>query len=203
MELLQWIENIDKELFTLINAEWAIQEADWFFKAMRNAGTWIILYAWLLYWIFTRCRTFAIHFLVFTLLCFAITDYTSASIIKPLAGRLRPCYDESLKETIRQLISCGGRYSMPSTHATNHFGLAAFWFLAVRHLTGKKWYWLWFWAAIIGYSQVYVGKHFPFDILAGAILGIIVAISLYFLFVYMIKRFVHNKNHKLPDGGKS
>lgn len=202
MEMLEWIDNIDKDLFLLFNSEWAVPELDWFFRLLRNAGTWVPLYAWLLYWIFTRCRSFAIHFLVITLICFAITDFTSASILKPWLGRIRPCYDESLQGLMRSLINCGGKYSLPSTHASNHFGLACFWFMAVKHLTGKKWYWLWAWAAIIGYSQVYVGKHYPFDIIAGAVLGVITAIIMYLLFVYFIRQSINYKNQKTGNGGK-
>lgn len=60
---------------------------------------------------------------------------------------------------------------MPSSHASNHFGLATFWFLVVKKTLNRKLYWLWLWAFIIGYSQIYVGVHYPGDIAAGALLG--------------------------------
>jgi undecaprenyl-diphosphatase len=49
--------------------------------------------------------------------------------------------------------------------------MAAFWFWSIFIINGKKWYWLWFWAALICFAQVYVGKHYPFDILGGSLLG--------------------------------
>jgi undecaprenyl-diphosphatase len=73
-------------------------------------------------------------------------------------------------------VDCGGYYSFPSSHAANHFGLATFWFWSVWMMTGKKWTWLWYWALAIGYAQIYVGKHYPADILAGALLGWIVGL---------------------------
>lgn len=61
---------------------------------------------------------------------------------------------------------------MPSSHASNHFGLATFWFFVIKETLNRKWYWLWLWAFIIGYSQIYVGVHYPGDIVTGALLGI-------------------------------
>lgn len=202
MDVMEWIAELDKDLFLLINSEWAVPGLDPVFLVLRNASTWIPLYVWLLYWIFTRCRSFAIPFLIISLICFAITDFVSASVIKPWSGKIRPCHNEELKEIMRRLLSCGGKYSFPSTHASNHFGLACFWFMAIRHLTGKQWYWLWLWAILIGYSQVYVGKHYPADILAGAILGTGTGVLLYYLFIYFIRQSLNHKTKNL-NGGKS
>jgi undecaprenyl-diphosphatase len=83
---------------------------------------------------------------------------------------------------LRDLISCGGWFSFPSNHATNHFGLAAFWFGAIWRIKGQKWYWLWAWALLICFGQVYVGKHFPLDILAGALYGITIATGSLWIF---------------------
>ena len=61
---------------------------------------------------------------------------------------------------------------MPSSHAANHFGLAAFWYFTITRMANRKWWMLWVWAFMICYAQVYVGKHYPGDVLAGAVLGI-------------------------------
>ena len=79
-------------------------------------------------------------------------------------------------------MDCGGRYSMPSSHAANHMGLAAFWYGSIAVITGRKWTWLWYWALAIGYAQIYVGKHYPFDVLAGSLLGYIIGTLLAKLF---------------------
>ena len=72
---------------------------------------------------------------------------------------------------------------MPSSHAANHFGLAAFWYFSIKKMSGKKWSWLWLWAATICYAQIYVGKHFPFDILAGSLTGFLTGLGMSRLFV--------------------
>lgn len=182
--LVDWFEKIDKQLFAFIHVDGAVPELDWLLLSLRNAYTWIPLYAFILYWILVHARKHAWQFVLFTLIVFAITDYSSASIFKPLFERARPCHDEELKPIIRGILGCGGINSLPSSHASNHFGLAAFWYLAIFRIAGKRWYWLWIWAFLIGYAQVYVGKHFPFDILAGALLGTITGT----LFAIVFKR---------------
>jgi undecaprenyl-diphosphatase len=83
---------------------------------------------------------------------------------------------------------------MPSNHAANHFGLAAFWFFSLRSITGKKWQWLWFWAAAVCYAQIYVGKHYPFDIVVGSLTGFLTGLGMSRLFLYWEKR----QNHRPP-----
>lgn len=171
LDISGWLLQLDRELFVWIHAKAANPGMDWLFKALRDALTWIPLYLFVLVWIIRKQKRYAWQFVLFTLIGFAITDYTSASLLKPLFGRLRPCFDPSLDAVIRTVVTCGGKYGMPSTHASNHFGMASFWFFAIRMMGGARWYWLWIWAFLIGYAQVYVGKHFPGDILVGAVLG--------------------------------
>ena len=77
---------------------------------------------------------------------------------------------------------------MPSNHAANHFGLATFWYFSIRAINGRKWSWLWLWAALICYAQVYVGKHYPFDVLVGGIVGTLTGLGMSRLFVYWENR---------------
>lgn len=167
------LPEFDRELFVLINSKASSPSIDWLFKSLRNALTWIPLYVFILYWIIRWHKRYALTFILLTLVVFAITDHTSAAIMKPYFQRLRPCFDPALDDVIRSLVPCGGQYGMPSTHASNHFGLASFWFFSISWMSRRKWHWLWIWAFLIGYAQVYVGKHYPGDILVGAVLGIL------------------------------
>ncbi|MDE3185147.1 MAG: phosphatase PAP2 family protein [Bacteroidota bacterium] len=114
----------------------------------------------------------------------AITDSSTGLLLKPLFGRLRPCFDPELPRYIRNIIDCGGLYSFPSSNAANYFGLSAFWFWSLLKITGKKWKWLWVWTSLICYAQVYVGRQFPFDVVAGAFLGLIIGMFMAKLFAY-------------------
>ncbi len=182
MSLWQWLEAADKHLFTVINSEASSPALNLPMRALRYAYTWIPLYAFMLYWLLRHARKWAWQFALLTLICVGLTDFISSGILKPMIGRSRPCYDPSLERIIHRLEGCGGVFSMPSSHAANHFGLATFWFCAIFYMTGRRWYWLYLWAMLICYAQIYVGKHFPLDILAGAGLGSAIAYVLALVF---------------------
>lgn len=171
MSLWEWIVALDTSLFSFIHADAAAPGLDWFMKLLRNALTWVPLYAFMVYWIFRNGKKYAWQFILLTIICFTITDMVTAQVLKPWLARVRPCYEPGLQPIIRDLVGCGGRYSLPSNHAANHFGLATFWFYGILLVRRRKWHWLWFWALAIGYAQVYVGKHYPFDIIVGGAFG--------------------------------
>jgi undecaprenyl-diphosphatase len=186
----EWLIKTDRELFTFIHHTASSPSFDWIMKLLRDALTWAPLYAFILYWIVKTHKRYAWQFILFTLLTFAVTDYTSASILKPLFERPRPCFDEELRPIIRDLVGCGGRFGMPSTHASNHFGLAAFWYFSISWMSNRRWWWLWIWAFIIGYAQVYVGKHYPGDIIVGGVLGT----SVGYLFAALFQKWLAKKS---------
>jgi len=102
----------------------------------------------------------------------AFSDLVSSHLIKPYIQRLRPCNNPIWDATIHSLVPCGGGFSFTSSHATNHFTLATlFCFLFANR---ARWIVpvLLFWAASISYGQVYVGVHYPIDILFGSMVGL-------------------------------
>ncbi|MDQ3072456.1 MAG: phosphatase PAP2 family protein, partial [Bacteroidota bacterium] len=116
-----------------------------------------------------------------------ISDQVSSSLIKPNIGRLRPCADILAGEGINLLVKCGSGKSFPSTHAANHFTIAVFLITCL----GKniKWFgpFLLFWATLVSFAQVYVGLHFPLDVIAGCILGVTIGIWSGYLVMWMVK----------------
>lgn len=188
MTAWEWLDQLDRSIFKVIHADGAMPALDWFFLLLRRSTTWIPLYAFMLYWAIRNVRQYVVKFALVTLACSGLCDYISSSILKPFFGRLRPCHDEMLAPIMRGIINCAGIYSMPSGHATNHFGLASIWFFCIYYMTGKKWYWLWVWAAMICYAQIYVGKHYPGDIIAGAFLGTMIGYTMFKVFVLWTKK---------------
>jgi membrane-associated phospholipid phosphatase len=172
MQIAGSLKEADKALFYLINKKLSFTGLDQIMLLLRNQYTWVPLYLFFLLFFYFNCRKYLLPIVALSLVTFALTDFTSASLIKPFVGRLRPCHDPTLQFNLNNLAGCGGIYGMPSSHAANHFGLATFWFSVIKNTIGQKWFWLFVWAFLICYAQVYVGVHFPGDVIVGALLGL-------------------------------
>ena len=168
--MLETLQQVDHSLFQLINSAYSFAVFDSIMPLLRAKLTWIPLYLLVVFFLFRKGIRFGIAGLVLTLIAVGLADQLSASVIKPYFERLRPCQNAAISEQIRVLVSCGTGKSFVSSHASNHFALATIWgfLFSSKRLTAL----LLFWAAAISYAQVYVGVHFPFDVLGGAALGI-------------------------------
>jgi undecaprenyl-diphosphatase len=141
---------------------------------LRNSFYWAPLYLFLLVFAPLNFKSRGWWWILFFLCTICITDITSSRIIKETFERLRPCQDPDFLEHVRLLVNrCSGGYSFTSSHAANHFGMATFLYMTARPLI-RNWALLAFlWAAAICYAQIYVGVHYPFDILGGAFVGVL------------------------------
>lgn len=196
MEWMQLILGADREIFLWVQRAGAGEMSDRFMLLLRKPATWIPLYIFILYWIIRYARSFALPFIILTLVAAGLADFSSASVFKPLIARPRPCYEPVLEGLVRELVGCGGQYGFPSSHASNHFALATFWYWAIYIVSGRRWNWLFVWAFMIGYAQVYVGKHYPIDIICGAALGIFIGTGGAKLFEWWYNR---NQAKKSPE----
>ncbi len=172
-----------KSLITII-FEWDNQILEWIHQqghpswlntvmpVWRDKETWIPLYIFIGLWTIWRHRSRGLLLLITAGLTIAVADTLSSKIIKPMVRRLRPCNDPQIQEALDVLVHCGSGYSFTSSHATNHFALAVFLWVAFRGIwpLWLRWTML-VWAATIAFGQVYVGVHYPTDILGGALLG--------------------------------
>ncbi|MGX5819556.1 phosphatase PAP2 family protein [Chitinophaga lutea] len=167
--LLTW----DLQMFLNINGRWINGFFDWLLPIVREPFIWAPLYLFLLVFVTYNFGWRGFLWIVFFLITFAICDQSSG-FFKEFVGRLRPCRDPLISPYVRQLaIYCPMSGSFTSSHAANHFGVGMFCFVTLRPRIGK-WAWLFFlWAAVIGYAQVYVGVHYPLDIVGGALLGLL------------------------------
>jgi membrane-associated phospholipid phosphatase len=169
--LIKNIISKDQELWYKINVLWQCDFLNTVTPILRNPITWTPLYLFLVVFLPYKFGKKGFYWCLSFLITFALSDYSSASIIKPLVQRIRPCNDISLQKIIHLLVPCGSGYSFPSSHATNHFALAFFMIFSLH----KHYRWILLpsllWAISISYSQVYVGVHYPLDVLCGGILG--------------------------------
>ncbi|MCR5714739.1 MAG: phosphatase PAP2 family protein [Bacteroidales bacterium] len=133
------------------------------------------VYLWMA-WAFVRgLRRAGLLAVVFALLCFAAGDLLGAEIIKPMFSRLRPTHAPALDGLIHVVTDVGGRYGFVSIHAVTTFSLALFATLVLGRRHPLSWF-VWPWAALLSYSRIYVGKHYPLDVLAGTLAGLVLAV---------------------------
>lgn len=174
--MLQQLINWDYIAWYQVNVAWTNAVLDFILPFMRNQWFWAPLYLFLLVFMPKNFGRTGWMWCLGFLLTFAISDLTSASVIKPYVMRLRPCRDPLIADVVRILVPCGSGQSFPSSHATNHFALAIFAIFSLKDRYKKLWLIALPWAIIIGYSQIYVGVHFPLDVIFGALLGTTIGI---------------------------
>jgi undecaprenyl-diphosphatase len=165
------IISIDHWLFQKINQVWINPVFDLVFVYMRQAELWVPFYLFLLVFGLVNFGKRALWWSATLIMTAIISDLVSSSIIKNTIFRLRPCRNPDLADQVRVLANyCPKSSGFTSSHACNHFALAFFIFITLNQ-TGS-WRWLLFlWAFLISYAQVYVGVHYPLDILGGTIAG--------------------------------
>lgn len=166
------IEPLDRKIFFLVNVKGSAGFFDTLFVFMREANLWIPLYLFLLVFALVNFGKRGSLWFIFFACTAGLCDLVASHLIKENIFRLRPCQNPEMAYYMRSLAHyCPQSSSFVSAHATSHFGLAFFVVLTLRKYT-SGWIRLFFvWAALISYAQVYVGVHYPFDILCGALIG--------------------------------
>ncbi len=187
---METLLTFDYQLFDLINGQFYHAFLDAIMPFWRSKYFWAPLYLFGIMFIGLNYRKQAPYILVFLLLAIILSDQVSSGLIKPLVNRLRPCNQPGILEYVRLLIPCGSGKSFVSSHATNHFAVATYIALLFR----GQYTWLHplalFWAASISYGQIYVGVHYPLDIIGGAILGIFIGQ----IMAYIVRRLMPSFN---------
>jgi membrane-associated phospholipid phosphatase len=170
--IMQKIIDADRKLFEFVNDHLHNNFLDFFMPLMRNSSTWYPLYIFMLAFVLLNFKKDKVGWLFFAVGTVMLSNFISSDIIKENIHRLRPCNDPTLMNKINFLIGYRPQSSsFTSSHASNHFAMAAFFFFTLKKYIGKiAWLFL-LWAAIICFAQVYVGVHFPLDVLCGGIIG--------------------------------
>ncbi len=167
------LNQLDTDLFLWLNGLYA-PWLDGFMVVITGRDVWIPFYALLISWLAFRYRKQAIGMVLTLAVAVALSDQTASALLKPLTHRLRPCHTPGLQTLIHPVMECGGLYGFASSHAANTFALATgLWLLLGRQYPAVRWVFLW--AAFVSYSRIYVGAHYPLDILAGAGIGVLAA----------------------------
>ena len=183
------ILEIDKDLLIWINSF----HADWLDPVMllvTKTAFWTPLYLFLIFLIFKNLERNAWFALAGAALTILLADQITASIFKPFFQRLRPSQDPAVQNLLHLVVNAkgefyrGGLYGFASSHAANTFGTATFVWLLFKDQS--KWIGLLFlWAACMTYTRLYLGVHFPGDILVGGIIGVLCAMAGFKLFKWL------------------
>ena len=169
MNLVQW----DEESIKYIHQNLHFKVLDIIMPYLRQPMFWVPVYGFIICFILYNYKRKGLFIIGLAIITFIITDQVSSHVLKPYIERLRPCQDVRIVPYLRQLVQCGAGHSFPSSHAANHFGLSTFLIIVF----GRKFPYLWIplilWAFLVSFAQVYVGLHYPVDVLFGALLGYI------------------------------
>ncbi|MEK7257324.1 MAG: phosphatase PAP2 family protein [Bacteroidota bacterium] len=166
-DLLQF----DEQLFQAINLGCQNAFFDWLMPLLRNKYVWFPAYLFLFSFLLVNFKKKGLLLVLAFAAVVSVSDFTSSQLFKKNIGRLRPCKVFEQPAEIHLLVPCGSGYSFPSSHASNHFAMAVFLCLTLGKTYRRIRLPLLVWAAAVAFAQVYVGVHFPLDVVAGGVWG--------------------------------
>ncbi|MDD3080162.1 MAG: phosphatase PAP2 family protein [Paludibacter sp.] len=177
--MLEFLNNIDTWLLLLING-WHNDYFDHFMITFSTVKVWIPMYAAFLIPVVIKYKYKSIWIILAVVLTIVLADQLASGVIKNVVQRLRPSRDPALDGLVHIVNNYrSGKYGFVSSHAANSFAFA----LMTSYIMRKRFYTIaiFLWAVVNSYSRMYLGVHYPFDILGGMVVGLSVAYGIYFL----------------------
>jgi undecaprenyl-diphosphatase len=186
--MIEEILKLDSKLLILLN-NLGVPRFDNFWVNLSKIEANILMYLFLICLFFyiqkARLKVANILYLILVIVIMITITDQGANLFKDSFQRLRPCYDETVKDSIRLVKdNCGGKYGFFSAHASNSFSLAIFFGLLFRNRIRYIILITLVYASFISYSRIYLGVHFPIDIIFGSLFGLFIGFSIY-KFVYL------------------
>jgi len=192
--------NLDQSVFFLVNGNhspfW--DEIMIFFT---QAYTWAAFFIVFLFFIFKKYRTKkGLVILLVLIIAVTLSDQFS-TVVKDLVTRLRPTHNPDIKDMVHFTLKRGGLYGFFSAHASNSIVMAVFSSLIFRN---KTYNWLVFsWIFLIGYTRIYLGMHYPLDVISGWIAGAIIGYAFFKIIPFLEKHLVFMRRDKLSENSLS
>ncbi len=194
--MLEEILRLDTETFIYLNNLGnSSLDSFWIFLSRKEANIVVYLSGLLFYLKNKGFKSYkirssdVIYIFSLVLVMIVISDQL-ANIFKDSFERLRPCYNEIIQDSVRLVKeSCGGRYGFFSAHASNSFSLAVFFGLLFLDFSKYPIYFTLIYASLISYSRIYLGVHYPLDIIFGALVGVINGLVIYKVHKIILENF--------------
>lgn len=187
--MLETLEALDRALFLYLNG----LHVDWLdpiFHVITTKWTWIPLYALLAFLVYRFYGWKSLLLFLGVIALVVLTTDQATNWAKHGFGRFRPCKNLEIGHLVHLVTgNCGGKYGFFSGHSSNSFALATCIGIVLKR---PKWLWLLLgWAAVVAYSRVYVGVHYPGDILVGAFVGILLGFLYAKLYLALHLKYSH------------
>ncbi|MCD4769441.1 MAG: phosphatase PAP2 family protein [Bacteroidales bacterium] len=184
------LDQLDKTIFLFLNSLNSpfMDRVMW---AVSGKLTWLPLYVFILVLIGIKYKKKILIIIPLIALAITITDQVSVHAFKEVFERLRPCHEPTLQGIVHLVNDkCGGQYGFVSSHAANSFGAALLSLLLIR----KKWFTclVLVWAILVGYSRIYLGVHYPGDVIGGATVGAITGWIIYLFYRWIDKKYLRS-----------
>lgn len=184
--MLERIEQIDRELLLWLNSSHS-DAMDMIMWYISTTVIWIPLYAFFLIYAFKKANwKFAVYLLLGVACSVALADLLSVHAFKEVIQRYRPSHNLDIADLVNIIHKPNGdefragKYGFVSSHAANVSAIATFVILSLKQFS-KAWWLLIVWACLIMYSRIYMGVHYPLDVIAGSMLGILMALGVFYL----------------------